>query len=257
MPDREAAASLKSQPRKQNGHARRSLQSSLQRDERSVRARHENDHAPDEAGRRPRPRFDRRDRSRRPSRRADAEATGGRESSLAPHRRRRGEPHRHDALQPRRGGRRTPIVSAGDPRGLLTDREAPSLFGSRPRRTRLGRALGVLAGAALTIAGLRTEARAAAPTTIDSVDSLFSVLARSPGFFAHFHEEKQIALLVLPLKSDGTIHFDRQHGLVRHTLSPQKRSVLLSGSTLSIWDGSKTETVSLQSSAPLRALAEA
>jgi hypothetical protein len=142
----------------------------------------------------------------------------------------------------------------------LTDRQAPSLFGSRPRRTRLGRALAVLAGAVLTIAALRTEARAetpAAPTTIDSVDSLFSVLARSPGFFARFHEEKQIALLVLPLKSDGTIHFDRRHGLARHTLSPQKRSVLLSGSTLSIWDGSKTETVSLQSSAPLRALAEA
>jgi hypothetical protein len=118
----------------------------------------------------------------------------------------------------------------------------------------------LLAGTLLTIAALRTEARAAAPATpatIDSVDALFSVLARSPGFFARFHEEKQIALLVLPLKSEGTIHFDRQYGLARHTLSPQKRSVLLSGSTLSIWDGAKTETVSLQSSAPLRALAEA
>lgn len=92
--------------------------------------------------------------------------------------------------------------------------------------------------------------------TIDSLDALFALLARSPGLFAHFHEEKQIALLVAPLKSDGTIHFDRKRGLARHTLTPQKQSLLLSGGTLTIWDGTKTEAVSLQSSAPLRALAE-
>jgi hypothetical protein len=111
------------------------------------------------------------------------------------------------------------------------------------------------------------HARAEAPTplspipsgsaaAIDSLDSLFAMLARSPGFFARFHEEKQIALLVAPLKNDGTIHFDRERGLARHTLTPQKQSVLLSGSTLTLWDGTKTETVPLQSSAPLRALAQ-
>ncbi len=113
-------------------------------------------------------------------------------------------------------------------------------------------------------AGAKEPAATAAATTaiapaarIDSVDALFSLLARSPGLFAHFHEEKRIALLVAPLKSDGTIHFDRHHGLARHTLSPQRQSVLLSGATLTIWDGEKTEAVPLQSSAPLRALAEA
>jgi hypothetical protein len=95
-----------------------------------------------------------------------------------------------------------------------------------------------------------------AGAAIDSIDSLFAMLARSPGFFARFHEEKQIALLVAPLKNDGTIHFDRERGLARHTLAPQKQSVLLSGSTLTLWDGTKTETVPLQSSAPLRALAQ-
>jgi len=82
------------------------------------------------------------------------------------------------------------------------------------------------------------------------------MLARSPGFFARFHEEKQIALLIAPLKNEGTIHFDRARGLARHTTAPQKQSVLLSGSTLTLWDGTKTETVPLQSSAPLRALAQ-
>ncbi len=135
-------------------------------------------------------------------------------------------------------------------------------------KRRLGGSLSrtlALAGFVLTLAGSAIGAAAdssssgapPAPTSIDSVDSLFAVLARSPGFFARFHEEKQVALLVLPLKSDGTLHFDRQRGLARHTLSPQKQSVLLSGSTLTMWDGTKTETVSLQSSAPLRALAEA
>jgi Outer membrane lipoprotein carrier protein LolA-like len=120
--------------------------------------------------------------------------------------------------------------------------------------------LAALVGVVLGSAGPSGEARAEAPTapaTIDSLGTLFAMLARSPGFFARFHEEKQVTLLVLPLKSDGTIHFDRQRGLARHTLAPQKESVLLSGSTLTMWDGAKTETVSLQSSAPLRALAEA
>jgi hypothetical protein len=101
-----------------------------------------------------------------------------------------------------------------------------------------------------------TTSSAARPPTIDSLDALFAMLARSPGFFARFHEEKQIALLIAPLKNEGTIHFDRARGLARHTTAPQKQSVLLSGSTLTLWDGTKTETVPLQSSAPLRALAQ-
>ncbi|MGO9709923.1 MAG: outer membrane lipoprotein carrier protein LolA [Polyangiaceae bacterium] len=128
-------------------------------------------------------------------------------------------------------------------------------------RGRFARALALaLTCAVLGFAGDLAEARGDTPspqTTIDSVDALFATLARSPGLFARFHEEKQIALLVAPLKNDGTIHFDKHHGLARHTLAPQKQSVLLSGSTLTLWDGAKTETVSLQSSAPLRALAQA
>jgi hypothetical protein len=116
---------------------------------------------------------------------------------------------------------------------------------------------GLVLTTALDVSGAGSTPVPSPSQSIDSVDSLFSVLARSPGFFARFHEEKQIALLVAPLKSDGTIHFDKQRGLARHTLSPQKQSVLLSGSTLTLWDGTKTETVPLQSSAPLRALAEA
>jgi len=121
-------------------------------------------------------------------------------------------------------------------------------------------ALGTAVCALLSGGGGQARADApppAASTAVTSLDALFALLARSPGLFARFHEEKQIALLVLPIKSDGTLHFDRRHGLAKHTLSPRKQSVLLSGSALTMWDGSRTETVPLQSSAPLRALAEA
>jgi hypothetical protein len=127
----------------------------------------------------------------------------------------------------------------------------------------LGRSRAAFAvlGCALAIVGSNARADAVpAPSppqpSIASLDALFAALASSPGFFARFHEEKQIALLVLPLTSDGTIHFDRRRGLARHTLQPKHQSVLLSGSTLTLWDGTRTETVPLQSSAPLRALAE-
>jgi hypothetical protein len=106
-----------------------------------------------------------------------------------------------------------------------------------------------------TPGGVRADASAPAPLT--SLDGLFATMARSPGLLARFHEEKSIALLVQPLRSDGTLHFDKKRGLARHTLSPKKQSVLRSGSTLTLWDGAKVETVPLQSSAPLRALAEA
>jgi hypothetical protein len=124
-------------------------------------------------------------------------------------------------------------------------------------------ACAVVACALFTGAGVPARADAPAPppdpaaSGINSVAALFALMARSPGLFARFHEEKQIALLVLPIKSDGTLHFERKHGLAKHTLSPRKQSVLLSGSALTMWDGSRTETVPLQSSAPLRALAQA
>lgn len=96
-------------------------------------------------------------------------------------------------------------------------------------------------------------AQSDAPPT---VDALFALLSRSPGLFARFHEEKKITLLVAPLVSDGTLHFDRGRGLARHTLSPRRQSVLVTATTLSFWDGKSVETVPLASSAPLRALAD-
>jgi hypothetical protein len=89
-----------------------------------------------------------------------------------------------------------------------------------------------------------------------ALDALFVALAKSPGLFARFREDKQIALLVAPLKSEGTVHFDRSKGLARHTLAPSKRSILLGNGTLTVWDGTKTEVIQLSSQPALRAFAD-
>ena len=121
-------------------------------------------------------------------------------------------------------------------------------------------AVSLMVAPALAVAtlALPTNARAAPPASPSApLDVLFSAVAKSPGLFARFHEEKQIALLIAPLKSDGTVHFDRQKGLARHTLTPSKKSILLSGGTLTVWDGTKTEVIALSSQPGLRAFAEA
>jgi hypothetical protein len=128
-----------------------------------------------------------------------------------------------------------------------------------PRRTLFCGALSLALSAASGLLAADARADGDKPATVATVtlDSLFSDMVRAPGFYARFHEEKQIALLIAPVKNDGTIHFEKKRGLARHTTAPQKQSVLLSSGALTLWDGQKTETISLRSSASLRALAEA
>lgn len=93
-------------------------------------------------------------------------------------------------------------------------------------------------------------------STSGALDSLFAAFGKSPGLYAKFREQKQIALLTSPLKSEGTLHFDRAHGLARHTRSPSNKSVLLTQTALSFWDGKKTESVALGSAPGLKAFAD-
>lgn len=96
----------------------------------------------------------------------------------------------------------------------------------------------------------------AAGASASPLDTLFVAFARSPGLLAKFREEKQIALLVAPLKSEGTVHFERTKGLARHTTAPQKRSLLLNNGALTVWDGTKTEVIQLTGQPALRAFAD-
>jgi Outer membrane lipoprotein carrier protein LolA-like len=103
----------------------------------------------------------------------------------------------------------------------------------------------------LVVAEAKAEGKKA-PT----LDELFAQFSRSPGVYARFDEERQIALLAVPMKSSGTVHFDRKQGLVRHTQKPKRQSVRLLGDTLTVWDGTKVQTVHLENPT-LRAFSEA
>jgi len=70
-----------------------------------------------------------------------------------------------------------------------------------------------------------------------------------------FTEEKHVALLARPLKSNGTIVFDRTKGLSRTTLAPKKQQVVLTPTMLRMKSEGHTEDVPLDKSKDLRAFA--
>lgn len=104
---------------------------------------------------------------------------------------------------------------------------------------------------ALVPARVQAEAPpvAAAPAPeVSSFDALLGACSKMPGLHARFTEEKQIALLSVPLRSSGTVHFTRGRGLVRHTLGPARQSVLVTDKELVFWDGKATKRLSLATS---------
>ncbi len=70
-----------------------------------------------------------------------------------------------------------------------------------------------------------------------------------------FTEEKHVALLARPLKSNGTIVFDRTKGVARTTLAPKAQQVVLTPTTLRMKSAGHTEEVPLDKSKDLRAFA--
>lgn len=70
-----------------------------------------------------------------------------------------------------------------------------------------------------------------------------------------FSEEKKIALLARPLKSTGTIYFDREKGIARTVITPKPQQVVLTRTTLKIRTAKKTEEIPLDKSKDLKAFA--
>ena len=86
---------------------------------------------------------------------------------------------------------------------------------------------------------------------LDAVFAQFK-LTRLSGKFS---EEKHIALLARPLKSSGTVFFDRDRGISRMTVTPKPEHVVLTKTSLRITKNQKTETIPLDKSKDLRAFA--
>ncbi len=95
------------------------------------------------------------------------------------------------------------------------------------------------------IAPLAVHAVASESPTVE-LEELLERFKQMPGLEARFREEKQIALLAAPLISEGVLHFAPPARLARHTLTPEKSSLLFDGRTLSFGDGRMRQEVDLE-----------
>ncbi len=87
-----------------------------------------------------------------------------------------------------------------------------------------------------------------------TLDALLDAFRKSPGVSARFTEEKHIALLKKPLKSEGALYFMAEGKLARHVESPKRSVILLEGNDLRISDGKGVRTVDLAKNAAVAAL---
>lgn len=112
--------------------------------------------------------------------------------------------------------------------------------------------------AALLAPALPGAAHADPPAaSANTLDGLLARCAKSPGLLAQFTEEKQIALLAAPIRSEGTVHFAPTRGLARHVTKPSPQSVLVTDRELAFWDGRQVKRMSLASSPTLETFARA
>jgi hypothetical protein len=89
-----------------------------------------------------------------------------------------------------------------------------------------------------------------------SLEALIGRLASIPGLSARFSEEKRIAMLEAPLRSEGRIHFVPPDRLARHADSPVLSTLLLDGDRLEFGDPDGSETIDLGSNPVARAFAD-
>lgn len=73
---------------------------------------------------------------------------------------------------------------------------------------------------------------------------------------ARFREEKFMALLSVPLKSEGSLYYAKPRLLARHTHKPQKSSLVLRGDKLAFGDADHQESLSLDAQPAVRVLVD-
>jgi outer membrane lipoprotein-sorting protein len=88
------------------------------------------------------------------------------------------------------------------------------------------------------------------------LDALLARLAKIESLIAHFSEEKQMALLAVPLRSQGTLYYAKPRLLARHTQSPQKSSLVLRGDKLEFGDAAHSESMGLDAQPAVRVLVD-
>lgn len=119
-----------------------------------------------------------------------------------------------------------------------------SLSVSSPRSSLLALSL-TLAALALGGAPAPTAAQPAAPT----LERLLAGFAAMTGMSARFVEEKQIALLARPVRSEGTLYFTAPGRLMRRVTSPTTSAALIEGDTLTFVGDGRREEIPISSNA--------
>lgn len=98
---------------------------------------------------------------------------------------------------------------------------------------------------ALSAALVCLFASASAGAQTAPLDALLTRMAGISAFECRFHEEKRIALLSSPIVTDGTIHYVRPGRMARRVSVPATQVMLIEGTRLRMWDGSREESIDL------------
>lgn len=100
----------------------------------------------------------------------------------------------------------------------------------------------------LVLLGLPATAGAQGPTLAQLLER-FSAL---PGLEARYQEEKRIALLAVPTRSEGRIYFANPDRLLRRQTSPEAATALIADGRLRFSQGDRVEELSIRDNPVLR-----
>lgn len=118
------------------------------------------------------------------------------------------------------------------------------------------RALLIAVLACSALAFVRGPAYGDAPAQRARALGLLDKLAEVEALSARFREEKHMALLAAPLVSEGTLYYQKPRLLARHTLSPEKSSLVLDGRELAFGDAQHTEKMGVDAQPAVRVLVD-
>ncbi len=119
---------------------------------------------------------------------------------------------------------------------------------------------GVLAQSDKVTHGVTVSQVAAAPTGPASsltIDSLMAEFRAVEGLEAQFREEKKMAILAVPLVSEGTIDFAAPDRLVRETTSPAVSKLLVDSKQLRFSDVGGSQSIPLEGNPVVRLFVDA
>ena len=100
-------------------------------------------------------------------------------------------------------------------------------------------------------------APAAAEKAPADIDALLAGLAKAPGLYARFREEKHITLLQQPLVSEGSLYFTPPARFARHTEKPIASTMIIDGNQLQFGSADGQESMNLGTNPVARLFADA